>query len=352
MAQADIKQFYDFLQPMKLAKWVCARGLDWATCLTFLRLHCLLSISLSVGQSDCHISGRSCGVMTGTRSAVVAGRIPLIDAAVHRMHYWDQLAFKAGDFPLSMATFVDNLFSTGRDPWSAAAILDDAALFLRDHWELEIGEGSRMVLTGAGLDVNFEKKGWKHCSVMRCLGHYLCNKYTIEEDFQKMESSVWAGFFANLQPGLMKSPLQTRVRFLQSCVRPIAGFRWSRWPFQRTYAARLDGIQAGMVAKLQRVERHVGEMDADFFARRRQMSFGLWSKSWAKSCMTWEAHILRAHDPGSWSHRIFSWKAESWMHAQRLAASSGSSLARTNTRASQGRPATRWYEGLTAAKNF
>ena len=61
---------------------------------------------------------RSFGVLTGTKSAAVAGRIPLIDVASRRLRTWAPLAFAAGGCQFCLGTFVDNPFTTGSDPLS------------------------------------------------------------------------------------------------------------------------------------------------------------------------------------------------------------------------------------------
>ena len=140
VAQGDIKQFYDHIQPLKVAKWLSDNGLPWAESLTFLRLHSLPSIRLSVGQSFSKINDRTCGVLTGSRSAVAAGRVPVLDVALRRVHVWNQLAYRTDSRAFALAVFVDNLFSTGRDAWSATSIIDDAAVHLKQHWGLDLGQ--------------------------------------------------------------------------------------------------------------------------------------------------------------------------------------------------------------------
>ena len=124
----------------------------------------------------------------------------------------------------------------------------------------------------------------------------------IEECLQKM----WRAFYANRVPGLLRAPLATRARFLDSVIRPVACFRWSRWPFQATYAARLDSTQSHMLAKLVHVSPRPGEDRKAFFLRRSRFCAQIlnnrarWSATWAKHCVDWKAHLDRAHDTKSW----------------------------------------------------
>ena len=312
---------------------------------------CWLSETTLSAKSE--IRGRTIGVLTGSRSAGAAGRIPLLDSAWARSAVWDCVAFRANGVSFSLGTFVDNLFSTGRDPESAVAVIEDAAHYLHREWELDIGDGSRMVLPAAGCDVSsFDITSWELMYDMRCLGQRLSNTSTIAADFAETSAKLWGSFYANARPSLLKSPLASRMRFLETCVKTVASFRWSRWPFQATYANRLNGIQNHMMARLLQITPDSGEDIDTYFSRRRRLSAqmsrrqGKWSVAWAKSCVTWEAHVLRGHDPGSWAKRIYEWHGQQWLQEQRLQQGRRG----TGTRAGPGRPATRYHEGVAVAR--
>ena len=121
------------------------------------------------------------------------------------------------------------------------------------------------------------------------------------------------------------------------------------------YANKLDGIQNNMVPRLLQVQPDPGE-DADkYFARRRQISAqtsaqqGRWSTGWAQSCVSWEKHVVRGNDAGSWAKPIYEFHSETWLREQRFLHARG---ARTGLRAGPGRPATRHQEGAATAKAF
>ena len=147
------------------------------------------------------------------------------------------------------------------------------------------------------------------------------------------------------------------MRFLASCVKPVAGFRWTRWPYQRAYACRLDAVQTGMISRLENVRPRLMETPLDFFMRRaRRCSqlatrYGRWSASWRHHVCTWHAHLERAHDEGTWSHKLKDHHDENWLLERRAeAARENSSMSRLNLRSTPGRPSMRWFEGLNAAK--
>ena len=182
------------------------------------------------------------------------------------------------------------MFSTGFDTASAVAILDDAEAFLSSTWNLQIGADSRMVLPAHGAEQSLPTDSpWPVVSSMRCLGHILSSNGTIANDFDDTVRKMWGCFYGNLQPGLRKASPQARMRFLNSCVRSVASFRWSRWPFQSSYADRLNGVHSQMVSQLFPVEKLSHEDALSFFLRRARVcrniaaASGRWSERWQAS---------------------------------------------------------------------
>ena len=167
---------------------------------------------------------------------------------------------------------------------------------------------------------------------------------------------MWASFYANLQPGLKNASTKAKRNFLNGCIRPIASFRWSRWPFQTTYANKLDGLQVNMAARLFDIKPRTQEDLLSFYERRGQHSrqmidaWGRWSLQWRNHVKSWNDHVMRAHDTGAWSHKLLDWHGEAWLQERRVEASHGGMMSRTGTRAQAGRPATRWFEGLVSAR--
>ena len=178
-----------------------------------------------------------------------AGRIPLIDCALRRSTYWEQRCFRILGGAFALGTFVDNLFSTGRDLSSAISVLNDAETYLKDKWKLTIGDDSKLALPALGAEFE-ELEGWSVVRQMRCLGHFLTDSGAIEADFLNTTKKMWGAYYGNVRCGLQQAPVKAQLRFLSTCVRPIAGFRWSRWPFHESSAARLDRVQTNMIGHL------------------------------------------------------------------------------------------------------
>ena len=175
--------------------------------------------------------------------------------------------------------------------------------------------------------------------------------------FQNCSRAMRRSFFGNLSAGLLAAPEKTKLRFLNSCIASIPAFRWPRWPYQDTYAERLDSTQRHMIAVLMQCKPRAEETFENFATRRRMYcgriasKHGRWSKLWAKGLCDWSAHVNRRHDPGAWSHHLCAWHDSSWIKAQRLRESSGNE-SRTRTRSYRGKVHKRWAESVSRAKTL
>ena len=356
LGQSDVKQFYDHVRPLQIYRWCLENGCSRGTCMGFLRLHTCTALTVNVGQAEFTIRRWSAGVLTGTRSAAAAGRIPILDAARHRVHVWSHLAFKTPSRSFALASFVDNLFSTGETIEQVATILDDAGHYLQQKWHLRIGTGSKKLMAAAGgQETGLIHESWEVVRSMKCLGHVLTNTGRCDQDFHDAVRHVWGAWYGNVSEGLLTAPLSSRLKFVRSCIKPVVAFKWAKWPYGQTLASRLDQLHRHLLGNCVRVAPHAGE-SWDAFRHRRAIitarlasDNGKWSEEWRKAIVTWSQHVQRANDPGNWSEPAFQWHDETWLLEQRLAHSSGGSYNRTRTRAVRGKPATRWFEGLDEA---
>ena len=85
--------------------------------------------------------------------------------------------------------------------------------------------------------------GWKRKSTMKVLGHFLDDDGSIKSCSDHAFAAMHKSFSSNFRPGLQKSSKAVKLRFLRTCVCTVASFRWSRWPFTRTNADKLDALQ-------------------------------------------------------------------------------------------------------------
>jgi hypothetical protein len=91
LAQGDISSYYDSLDALRIARWIESNshsdGFFWAS--AFLRLQLLPKLRLTAGGScSFMIECRTLGTLTGSRSAVAAGRVPVESAACKLAESW------------------------------------------------------------------------------------------------------------------------------------------------------------------------------------------------------------------------------------------------------------------------
>ena len=235
--------------------------------------------------------------------------------------------------------------------------MKDAEQALLQHWRLQIGPDSKMVVSASPWPRSVDIDEFKALSHMRCLGHHISSSCTIAADFQANIRAIWGAYWLNAGDSLRRAGEKKQARFMNSSLRSIAGFRWSRWPWQRSYADRLDGAQRHIIACMRPVRAIPGESLENYTRRRRLLCsqfaerWGKWSTLWARDVLSWDSHITRARDLQCWNKPLRDWHDGSWLQRQRVE-HSGRLRGRTGTRAGPGHPATRWQEGVVAARNY
>ena len=355
VAQADVKQYFDNLCPIKMHQWITAHLQRPDLGALLLRLHTLPSLRLSVGSSSCEIRARTSGFFTGTRPAGVAARIPLLDVPLALQGSWPTRASIYNDVCCAVGSYVDNLVSLAPSHQAAVGILEDFGAELTSRWQLTYGDDSREFLPARGYpEDELERNpapGWKCCDTMRCLGHWLSSDGSIGVDCRNTIAAMWKCFYANLNGGLTTSSRTTKLNFLDRCVRPLASWKWARWPHQRTLATKLDQAQTHMIGILCPVHPRPQEAPLDYFRRRSLLNgrvatkAGRWSQAWARAIVGWQGHFTRDHANCKWAPAMSAWHDSEWLEARR-----GRYRARTRTRATRGKPSVRWQDGFDAAK--
>ena len=283
------------------------------------------------------------------------------DSACRRIHVWHQLVFSLPGAAFCCGSFVDNIFSTGRDPESAVAILQDLEVDLKQHWRLELGPDSKQVVCACGYGSDLQDanvNGWAVLETMRCLGHHLSSSCSISKDWHETVKKVWGAYFCNAHAGLKRASLRAHMRFINSSLKSVIACRWSRWPWQKSYAGRVDRLQRHLIGCIRPVRPLAGEEPELYYRRRSRVcgqhaqNFGRWSSAWARSVLRWEDHVTRANDPGAWGKHIRDWHDLAWLQRRRFENGHSGSWSRTGTRAYRGHPAMRWSQGVIEASNY
>eukprot|EP00959_Pyramimonas_sp_CCMP1952_P334685 7008680-Pyramimonas_sp.AAC.1 len=95
-------------------------------------------VQLGLGSLSIPIPQRSRGSLTGSRVAGAMGRVPVESTIRERHQVWPRHGFQAAGCRLTVATYVDNIFSAGASLNVAINILEDFEAQLESVWDLKI----------------------------------------------------------------------------------------------------------------------------------------------------------------------------------------------------------------------
>ena len=158
--------------------------------------------------------------------------------------------------------------------------------------------------------------------------------------------------------------IETKLSLLMRSVYSAINWKLARWPYQKSIAEELDGVQVHMVSILQRLPRLEGEDGVSWsrrslrLARNSCSTIGLWSEAWARRAIDWHDHIMRRP---SILKDLFMCQNSDWLQARRslFVPSHGSGSGhysihsgRTDTRLFPGQPPPRWESGIKLARSF
>jgi len=364
IAQMDIKRFYDSIWMLRIHRYLVHRGFDVRLSACLLRLHVCPAVIITFARCEVAIGNRTIGVLTGTRTAGLLGRIPVEDTIQKRHHVWEQYCFKTDHHALALATYVDNLFSTGVSVVEAVAILQDCELHLQSAWGLSIGRDSKSFMAARGAPApDPEAIAWAHShgATFTALGHTLADNGSIKPCFSNTIGAMWRAFYGNFGKRMCNAPQQDKIKLLNRAVLPIATYRMPRWPYQRTAAQRVDRTQNKMLSIALGVKAMAHETPEGFVRRKNRIvsqaatSTGKWSAVWKSRVGKWSDHLNRAHNGNSWAAKTLHYHGKEWLQKQRImhaVGQFGSMLAgRTCTRSIQGVIHKRWHDGVDLASS-
>ena len=79
LGAADIKRFYDGVDPLLTRRTLIEDGLPLATALAFARLHICVNVLFELPTRTLTFAARAGAVLTGTRTSIIAGRVVILD---------------------------------------------------------------------------------------------------------------------------------------------------------------------------------------------------------------------------------------------------------------------------------
>ena len=237
--------------------------------------------------------------------------------------------------------------------------MEDFQLHLYNDWGLCITDDSKALLSPRHSDDIAEEllaRGWTKPTMFKALGRFYTDNGGTEAAWEIVKPRLWRAFWANCGRKELHCSPKYKVSLMRRTVEPILRFHVTGWPFNLTRAKQIDSLQAAMVAKFIRLTPTPTESASEFFNRRSMHAARMigrekrWSVLWANGIVSWHEHVLR--HPELSAHQLLKFKSESWLQIARTTMFLSSSSTGTNTRASRGKPCTRWETGVEDARRF
>ena len=223
IAQMDIRRYYGFVPILKIDRYLVEQGCDAASIACLLRFHCCTPLSLGSDAGAVRVASRTVGVLIGTHTAGLLGRMPVEDAIKQRHTVWEQLNFTTDQCFLALARFTDNIFSTGASAENAVAILQVCEHHLYQSWALSIGHDSKSCMCGGGCHPPGGRIiEWAHSSVetFAALGHVLSDDGRIQPCVTAALAKMWRAFFALFWTTDVACTNADEDQFIEPCKSP------------------------------------------------------------------------------------------------------------------------------------
>ena len=360
LAQGDIATYYDKLNCLRIAYWMGANGLGLFWAAAFLRIQMLPRVRLSAGgASSFLIADRSCGSLTGSRSAVAAGRVPVESVACKLAPQWRTSGVRTNSMTIMFSSWVDNYYAFGQTLHDALHIAESFEHELFRGWGLSIKPSSRSVLSPVRPAEAWDQEKWPRVEEAEVLGHIICSSTSPWPCWRRTQRNMWASFWRNcVGPQARALSINDRCRLLDRAVKPVLTFRNTRWPWTHSLSDCQNRLQRQMLSYFVRVERYPCE-EINRFHRRRSRSIatlakarGLWGVQHAERVLAWADHLRRERNSHSLAAALFTWRDHNWLSNRRQDPDVGSGIGRPGTRLLPGPVVKRWDESLEGAHDY
>ena len=83
VAQMDIKRYSDSIPLVRVSRYLVCHGCSRAGAACLLRLHCCVPVALGFDAGEVKLQNCTIGVLTGTRTAGLRGRVPVEDVITY-----------------------------------------------------------------------------------------------------------------------------------------------------------------------------------------------------------------------------------------------------------------------------
>ena len=127
-----------------MAEWLCHHDCDLALIGAIVRFHSCVRLQLQFEGGMVQICTRSRGVLTGSRSSVTLGRVPVEDTISRCLPLWSNAGFKLDAGAMIIGTWVDNFVGFGSDSTGSTQVVDDFDRELRLNWDFRVADDSKI----------------------------------------------------------------------------------------------------------------------------------------------------------------------------------------------------------------
>lgn len=150
--QTDIATFYDRVNVVQAAQVARASGLPLADAAAAIRHQLMPEIQVLVpGGERGIIRARTCGALTGSRTAGALGRFVVHELARHICLRRSASALRVGESsPMLLASYIDHLLVVGPDASAAEGTFVACNEYLQRAWRLDLPAGSTEALVPRG----------------------------------------------------------------------------------------------------------------------------------------------------------------------------------------------------------
>ena len=356
LAQGDVATYYDSLNCLRIARCLHESGLPYVWASAFLRVQMLPRVQLTAGQTVTFAVGpRVIGTLTGSRSAVSAGRVPIESVACSTAAQWEQHGTVTDTSIVRFAVWVDNYYAFGKSMHDAIAMAEVFEEELMRKWGLSIKPCSRSVMSPLLPDDSWDDIKWPRVEQAEVLGHLISSDASPWPCWHKTEKAMWGAFWGNcVGPRTHGLNVQERCKLLNRSVRPALNFRNTRWPFTKSLADQQNRTQRLMLARFVQLERQPSE-DLEIYCRRKMRIVGnlarhqgLCGTEHARRVFAWADHLQRPQNHSSLASQLYLWHDAEWLQNRRIE----SGIMRPATRALPGYLPKRWDESLESARTY
>lgn len=248
VASADIRQFFDHIDILRALQRLQVRQKRPGLAKAILRHQSNRALRVSLGSSEAQIAPRPIGALTGSRTAMSLGRIPVCDVLNQALPELRKRAMSIGTGPKSVASiYVDNLWTAAAKANDAIRNLEVIEAQLAERWNFHIKVGSEELILPKGHRQAFNERGFAVVQELRVLGHVVAHSGSNRPDLNMCRRKLWQAYWRNCAiPGAKAMSTQARLRLLTRATRPVLSFHAARWAVNPTLLEDIDTVQRRM----------------------------------------------------------------------------------------------------------